>query len=88
MPDHTAASAAEYLAERGYTVGRGRIGGRGAPKADTIRRWCERGKVKARRVGYIWLIAQEELDRIISGSEYSHIDSQTDQKVDDRGGGV
>jgi len=65
MPDHTAESAARYLAERGYTVGSRRIGGRAAPKADTIRRWCKQEKIKARHEGYIWLIPQEELDRLL-----------------------
>lgn len=65
MPDHTAQSAAEYLAAHGYEIGRGRIGGRGAPKADTIRRWCADGKIAARRVGYIWLIAEEELEGLL-----------------------
>lgn len=67
--DHTAESAALYLEERGYTIGSRRIGGQHPPKADTIRRWCQRGEIAARRVGYIWLIAQEELDRLM---EHSH----------------
>lgn len=66
MPDHTTTSAAAYLAEHGYTVGRGKIGGRGAPKPDTIRRWCERGKIKSRRVGYVWLIDEETLNELLA----------------------
>lgn len=67
MPDHTAQSAALYLTERGYTIdGGGRIAGRHPPPADIIRRWCKSGKIPARRVGYIWLISQDELDRLIA----------------------
>lgn len=65
MPDHTTTSAAQYLAEHGYTVGRGKIGGRGAPKSDTIKRWCKNGKIKARRVGYVWLIDEKTLDDLL-----------------------
>ena len=66
MPDHTTTSAAEYLAARGYTVeGGGRIAGRHLPKADTIRRMILSGRLPARRVGYVWLIGQEELDKLI-----------------------
>lgn len=68
--DHTAESAATYLAALGYTVGSRRIGGQHPPKPDTIRRWCQRGRVKARRVGYIWLIEQGELDRLVQ--EHPH----------------
>jgi hypothetical protein len=77
MPEHTVTSAALYLKERGYTVGRGRIGGRGAPVADTIRRWCERGKIKARQVGRIWLIDQAVLDQLI---ELAPTNSPTNDK--------
>lgn len=66
MPDHTAISAAEYLAAHGYEVPRGRIGGRGPPSADTVRRWCTYGKIEARRIGYIWLISQAALDALIA----------------------
>lgn len=70
MPDHTTASAAAYLAERGYTVRSGRIGGTHSPKADTIKRWCETGKVKGRKVSTrLWLIDQEELDRLLRNSK-------------------
>jgi hypothetical protein len=68
MPDHTTTSAAEYLAARGYTVGRGRVGGRGAPAADTIKRWCKLGKIKARKVGWVWLIAEETLAELVKKS--------------------
>ncbi len=69
MPDHTTTSAAEYLAARGYTVGRRRVGGRGAPAADTIKHWIRRGKIKARKAGGVWLIAQEDLDRVIAARQ-------------------
>jgi hypothetical protein len=65
MLDHTAQSAADYLAAHGYTVSSRRIGGSHPPKADTIRRWCARGLLTARRSGSIWLISQEELDRLL-----------------------
>ncbi len=68
MPDHTANSAADYLAAQGFTVGRRRAGGHGPPSADVIRRWCKRGKLAARRIGYIWLIDQAELDRLVEAS--------------------
>lgn len=64
--DHTAESAALYLKERGYTIeGGGKRVGRHPPPPDIIRRWCKKGTISARRVGYIWLISQEELDRLI-----------------------
>lgn len=63
--DYTAESAANYLAALGYTVSSRRIGGAHPPKADTIRRWCQRGRINARRVGYIWLIDQQELDQLV-----------------------
>lgn len=65
MPDHTTASAAQYLAERGYTVRSKRDGTEQAPRPDTIKRWCELGKIKGRKVSSrLWLIDQEELDRL------------------------
>lgn len=64
--DHTARSAAEYLAALGYLAdGGGRKAGKHPPTADTIRRMVYSGRLPARRVGYIWLIAQAELDRLI-----------------------
>lgn len=62
--DHTAESAAEYLAALGYTITSRNKPAPHAPPADIIRRWCASGKLPARRVGYIWLISQDELDRL------------------------
>lgn len=65
--DHTAASAALYLTERGYLAdGGGRTPGKHPPRADTIRRMILNGRLPARRVGYIWLIAQPDLDNLIA----------------------
>lgn len=65
--DHTAASAALYLAERGYMAdGGGRKAGKHPPTADTIRRMILSKRLPARRVGYIWLIPQEALDELIA----------------------
>jgi hypothetical protein len=65
--DHTTFSAAAYLAAHGYMVSRGRVGGRGAPAPDTIKRWCERGLLAgARRAGWVWLIPQATLDQLIA----------------------
>lgn len=70
MADHTAQSAADYLAAQGYTIeGGGRTAGRHAPPPDIIRRWCKSGKLKARRVGYIWLIEQTTLDALVAAQE-------------------
>ncbi len=71
MADHTTSSAAVFLAEHGYTVARRRTGGVGPPTADTIKHWCERGKIKARKAGWVWLIAQEELDRLLGKADRS-----------------
>lgn len=65
MPTHTPISAAQYLAECGYTV-KDIYGQRNAPKADTVRRWCLGRKIAARQVGRTWLIEQEALDRLLS----------------------
>lgn len=65
--DHTAQSAALYLAERSYLAdGGGRKAGKHPPSADTIRRMIYSGALPARRVGYIWLIDQAELDRLLA----------------------
>lgn len=75
MPDHTTTSAAQYLKEHGYTVGRGRIGGRGAPSADTIKKWCEAGKIKARKAGWVWLISEETLRELVAKQRVTeHLD--------------
>lgn len=68
--DHTAESAALYLAERGYMAdGGGRKRGKHPPTADTIRRMVYSGRLSARRVGYIWLIDQAALDVLVCSQE-------------------
>lgn len=70
MPDHTTASAAQYLAERRYAVRSKRDGTEQAPRPDTIKRWCEIGKIKGRKASSrLWLIDQEELDRLLRNSK-------------------
>lgn len=65
MPEHTTTSAAQYLAEHGYTVRSKRDGTDQAPRPDTLKRWCELGKVEGRKVSArLWLIDQQELDRL------------------------
>lgn len=67
MPDHTTASAAQYLAERGYTAHSKRDGTDKAPSADTIKRWCLRKKIPgARKVIHQWLIPQKALDKLLA----------------------
>ena len=70
----TTQQAAAYLAERGYTVGRRRIGGKGAPTADTIKHWCEQGKFpRVEKRGRDWYIPQEDLDRLIRSATMQKI---------------
>lgn len=65
--NHTAQSAAEYLAALGYLAdGGGRKAGKHPPTADTIRRMILSERLPATRRGYIWLIAQEDLDALIT----------------------
>jgi hypothetical protein len=66
VPDHTTTSAALYLTERGYKVRSYRDGTERTPNATTIKQWCERGKIKARKAGWVWLIAEEELEKVLS----------------------
>lgn len=63
--DLTTTEAAEYLAQRGYTVKRRRVGGKGPPTADTIKHWCGKRLPARKAKGGGWLIAQEALDRLI-----------------------
>lgn len=65
MPDHTTTSAAVYLTERGYTVHSKRDGTDKPPTSGTVKQWCERGKIKARKAGWVWLIAEEELEDLL-----------------------
>lgn len=69
MPDHTTTSAAAYLAERGYTVKSKRDGTQQSPTSTTIKQWCERGNIKARKAGWVWLINQATLDELIAASK-------------------
>lgn len=78
MPDHTTTSAAQYLADHGYTVKRRRVGGEGPPSADTIKRWCledkelprkEQRLPGARKAGHAWLIPQKALDNLIKAKD-------------------
>lgn len=64
MPDHTTTSAADYLTERGYLVKSKRDRTELPPSSSTVKQWCERGKIKARKAGWVWLIDQAELDRL------------------------
>jgi len=70
MPDDlTTAEAAAYLAERGYKVGRRRVGGTGSPTPSTIKRWCALGKLPgAEKYGGqygTWLIPKSALDALL-----------------------
>jgi len=62
----TTTEAAQYLASKGYTVRSKRDGTDKAPPSELVKRWCERGKVRARKSGWVWLIPQQELDRLLS----------------------
>jgi len=66
MPEMTTTEAAAYLTERGYTVHSKRDGTDKSPPSELIKRWCIRGKLKARKSGWVWLIEKEELDRLIN----------------------
>jgi hypothetical protein len=68
MPDHTTTSAALYLKERGYTVKSKRDGTELPPSSGTVKQWCERGKIKARKAGWVWLIAEEDLAVLVDNA--------------------
>jgi hypothetical protein len=65
MPDYTSTEAAQYLSARGFTVHSKRDGTDRPPPSELIKRWCIRGKIKARKSGWVWLISRDELDRIL-----------------------
>jgi hypothetical protein len=65
----TTTEAAQYLTERGFTVHSKRDGTDKPPPSELIKRWCIRGKVKARKSGWVWLIEQEELDRFLENNK-------------------
>lgn len=66
MPDMSTTEAAAYLAEHGYTVHSKRDGTDTLPNATTIKQWCERKKIKARKSGWVWLVDKTDLDRLIA----------------------
>lgn len=61
----TTTEAAQYLKERGFQVHSKRNGTDAPPAAELIKRWCIRGKLKARKSGWVWLIPKEELDKLV-----------------------
>jgi hypothetical protein len=65
MSDMTTTAAAEYLAAHGYTVRSKRDGTNKAPNSTTIKQWCERGKIEARKSGWAWLVSRDTLDELI-----------------------
>lgn len=71
---YTTAKAAEYLAERGYTVRSKRDGTNKSPPADTIKHWCIDGKLPgAKKHGRDWSIPKEALDRLIRSTTMQKI---------------
>lgn len=66
MNEMTTTEAANYLRARGHTVRSKRDGTDNPPSSELIKRWCERGKLKARKSGWVWLVAKEELDKLVS----------------------
>lgn len=66
MSDMTTTEAAQYLAGKGYTVRSKRDGTARAPNSTTVKQWCERGNIRARKSNWAWLIAKEELDRLLA----------------------
>jgi hypothetical protein len=74
MPnDLTTTEAAAYLAEHGYTVHSKKAGTDKPPASELIKRWCESGKLKARKTNWIWLISKRELDRLIETNVASNV---------------
>lgn len=61
----TTTEAAAYLTERGYTVHSKRDNSDRPPPSELIKRWCEQGKIKGRKSGWVWLVEQEDLDRLL-----------------------
>lgn len=66
MPDMTTTAAAEYLASHGFTVRSKRDGTDKPPNSTTVKQWCERGKIEARKSGWAWLVSQGDLDKLIA----------------------
>jgi hypothetical protein len=66
MLDHTTTTAAAYLTAHGYTVFSRRNRTHGPPTSELIKRWCERGKLPARKTNWAWLIPQAALDALIA----------------------
>jgi hypothetical protein len=73
MPDYTSTEAAQYLSARGFTVHSKRDGTDRPPPSELIKRWCIRGKIKARKSGWVWLISRDELDRILETSVATNV---------------
>jgi hypothetical protein len=69
VPDMTTSAAAEYLAAHGYTVHSKRDGTDKPPNSTTVKQWCERGKIKARKSGWAWLVSKRELDELIKSQK-------------------
>lgn len=71
MPDElTTKEAAAYLAEQGYMVKRGRIGGSGSPSADTLKHWALAGKlIGARKRENRWFIPRSTIEELIRQAE-------------------
>lgn len=68
MPDMTTTEAAAYLAAQGFTVHSKRDGTDRPPASELIKRWCISGKLKARKSGWVWIISQRELDRLLASN--------------------
>lgn len=71
MPDHTTASAAAWLAEHGYTAHSKRDGTDNPPSAQTVKQWCKRGKIRARKTNWAWLIDEAVLEDLIKKQQES-----------------
>ena len=67
----TTSAAAEYLAAHDYTVRSKRDGTDNAPNSTTVKQWCERGKIEARKSGWAWLISQRSLDALLQSRSQS-----------------
>lgn len=69
MPDMTTTEAAAYLAAHGYTVHSKKTGADRPPASELVKRWCIVGKLKARKSGWVWIISQRELDRLLEEND-------------------
>lgn len=78
MPDMTTTEAAQYLAERGYTVHSKKTGADSPPAAELVKRWCIQGKLKGRKRENRWLISKRELDRFMAVNVATNVAEKTD----------